>query len=113
MYIFKPNIIDGQGEYCQECDTKLPGMCLCDSQYYDGQNTNTNRCCTKQSAHSCQVSNSSLDIQRSVPSVSGNFLRSSANLGKSCSLCIESYMHYTNVNSLTTCYSNGSSYIYI
>ena len=62
VYI-QPNIINGQGKYNQKYDTKLHGMCLCDSQYYNGQNTNTNIYCTQQSAHSCQVSNSSLDIQ--------------------------------------------------
>ena len=81
--------------------------CISDYQYYDGQNTNTNICCTQQSAHSCQVSNS-LDIQQSVPSLSGNFLRSSANLGNSCSLCTEICMDYTNDNNLAVCYFHGS-----
>ena len=43
-----------------------------------------------------------------MPSLSGSFLRSSANLGKFCSLCTESCIDYTNVNSLATCYLHGS-----
>ena len=52
-----------QGEYSQKYDTKPSNLCLCDSQYVYDKNTNINICCTQQSAHDCQVSNSSLDIQ--------------------------------------------------
>ena len=88
------NVTDDQGEYNQEYNTKPRCMCLCDTQYYNGQNTNINICCIQQSAHNCQVSNSSLDIQRSVHSLSGSFLRS-ANLGKSDVLCTEGCIDYT------------------
>ena len=71
-----------QGECNKKYRTESPSICLCNSQYIYGQSTNTKICCTQQSAHSCQVSNSSLDIQRSMPSLSGSFLRSSANFSK-------------------------------
>ena len=68
-----------QGENNQKYHIKQPNGCLRDSQYHYGLTTNITKCCTQQSAHSCQVSNSSLDIQQSMPSLSGSFLRSSTN----------------------------------
>ena len=128
------NVDGAQGEYSQEYDTKPSNMCLCDSQYIYGKNTNANICCTQQSAHDCQVSNSSLDMQRSVPSLSGNFLRSSANLGKSYNLCTdgcidcihghvsaicccqEYFTSYVNViktpKNLAACHSHDTQYLY-
>ena len=71
-----------QGKCDQKYRTESSSVCLCNSQYIYGQSINTKICCTQQSAHSCQVSNSSLDIQRSMLSLSGSFLRSSANFSK-------------------------------
>ena len=106
--------MDGtQGEYSQEYDTKPSNMCLCDSQYVYGKNTKINICCTQQSAHDCQVSNSSLDTQRSVPSLSGNFLRSSANLGKSYNLCTDGCIDciHGNVSAICCCQEYFTSYV--
>ena len=49
------------------------------------------------------MSNSSLDIQRSVPSLSGNFLRTSANLGKSYNLCTGGCIDFIHGNMSAIC----------
>ena len=77
-------------------------------QYGFGQNTNNNICCTQQSAHNCQVSNSSLEIQRGVPSWSGSLLRSSVNLGKSYKLRTVGYGSLVQENAEKICYEISS-----
>ena len=77
-------------------DTKPRCMCLCDTQYYNGQNTNINICCTQQSAHECQVSKCAFFIWQ-LP----------ANLGT----CDEGCIDYTNINVLTTYYSQDFMYM--
>ena len=93
-----------QKEYYMACNAELPGGGPCSPQYGFGQNTNNNICCTQQSAHNCQVSNSSLDVQRGVPSWSGSLLRSSVNLGKSYKLRTVGYGSLIQGNDVNICY---------
>ena len=94
-----------QDEYNQEYYIKPPNICLYNSQYVYGQSTNIKICCTQQSAQGCQVSNSSLDTLRSMPSLSGSFLRSSANSlnSSNCNLCTEGCRRLMNDHMSNTC----------
>ena len=97
-----------QKEYYVAYNAELPGGGPCSPQYGFGQNTNNNICCTQQSAHNCQVSNSSLDIQRGMPSWSGSLLRSSVNLGKSYKLRTVGYGSPIQGNAGNICYEISS-----
>ena len=99
-------IRDIHGKYNQVNYTKSPSICLCNSQYMYGHNTNIKICCTQQSAHGCQVSNSSLDGMRSMPFLSGSFLKSSANsfTSDNYNSCTGGCRDYVNCNILDTCW---------
>ena len=108
------NIRNIHGKYNQVNYTKSPSICLCNSKYMYGHDTNIKICCTQQSAHGCQVSNSSLDILRSMPFLSGSFLTSSANLLKSDNYnsCTGGCRDYMNCNILDTYWFYKNSTLY-